>query len=304
MKNILICGGFGSVGSTLVSGFVRDGFDVTIIDPGYFGQDPIGLNDKVEIIDKEFEYNCCSLNNYDLAIIACYDYDYLELLSKDKVDYLIDNIKKGINEKCVLLSDWRAFVKPDSNAAKLEKTVLEKGGKIITLGCVYGWSFRVRFDTIINQAFLQMIHRHEFECQDDGRRWLPIAGIHKLYSSFNNWLNGNRFDRYLLCDSIWRVSELAIAIRNQITGLLGDDYQNIRLGFGSKKDEFAGFKFENLDLIDANFDSFDFESNAMIKGLTTTDSSLMLEPNNFPSTFYISLKMFEEFTKQHGKLFT
>jgi nucleoside-diphosphate-sugar epimerase len=190
-KNILITGGSGYIGSTLVPTLIKNNYNVTVLDNFIFKQDSL--------------LSCCKYKNFSVVEGDCRDKNLLKKLIK-KVDIVIplaayvgapicDENKtssklvnyKSIKMLCSILSDHHQLIFPSTNSAygngvkggqhcteesllnpisiygktkvEAEKVVLERENSItFRLATVFGVSPRMRIDLLVNDFVYRAVY--------------------------------------------------------------------------------------------------------------------------------------------------
>jgi len=185
MKNILITGGAGYIGSLLTENFLELGYKVTVLDTFKWGVTPIMhliRNPKLEVFNIDIRDQSshrfiakadCIVN---LAGIVGYP-----ACDADKWQAYEVNVK-AVKEWTSKISNNQVFIQAStgssygivkdicteetpinpvtiygSNKAEAEKYVLDKNGISLRFATLYGVSPRLRFDLMVNQVVLSAI---------------------------------------------------------------------------------------------------------------------------------------------------
>jgi len=236
MKNILVTGGAGYIGSIISELLLADGYNVTCIDRFYFGYDSIqsfSSNDKYNYIQKDIR----TLDEDDFKNINI----VIDLagISNDPACDLDENLTEEINHKGTLnvatkaksagvnkyimasscsiygASDGKPLneksgKRPVSLYAKSkidsEKDIIELASKdysvtFLRLSTVFGLSYRMRFDLIINIMTMYAYTKNKILVLGGGKQWRPLVHVKDVARAFqlvvqskNELINGEAFN--------------------------------------------------------------------------------------------------------------
>ena len=191
MKNILILGSEGYLGSVLVPHLYKSNFKITGVDECFFGIN--NSRKHLKIVKKDYsKLSEIFLSKFDIVVdLVNISNDPASELDKNftkKVNFinkklLIKKIKKSPNLKKYIymsscsvyghnkfLINERSKPKPISLYSKLclkfenyIKKNLKYKYSILRLGTLYGWSSRMRYDIAINKIIRDMIFNNKIE---------------------------------------------------------------------------------------------------------------------------------------------
>ena len=185
MKNIVITGGAGYIGSLLTQNFLELGYKVTVLDIFKWGVTPIMhliRNPNLEVVKIDIrDHNShkfiakadCIVNLAGIVGYPACDADkwqayevnvkaVREWTSKISNDQVFIQASTGssygiVNEICTEKTPINPVTVYGSNKAEAEKYVLDKNGISLRFATLYGVSSRLRFDLMVNQVVLSAI---------------------------------------------------------------------------------------------------------------------------------------------------
>ena len=220
MKNILVTGGAGYVGSVLVDNLVSHGYNVKIFDRFYFGKNHLRhLHNRVELIQGDIRHSPSTLFRNISAVI------HLAGLSNDPTAEFNPKANNEINTKATIdlalqarKSGVTRFVFASScsvydtgvekeNGIKTENTVViphspyplskimaEKGllrlhddsfcVTVLRKGTVYGFSPRMRYDLIVNSMVRDALRLGLVYVYCRGVQWRPLVSIDDVADAY------------------------------------------------------------------------------------------------------------------------
>lgn len=219
MKEILITGGAGYIGTTLTEIMLSKGYKVTCLDRLYFGKEFINLflaNKNYKLLKKDItKVTPADLVGYDTVID-------LAGISNDPACDLDANLTENINHlgtvniaKCSKQAGVKRYLfasscsiygasdsyplnetspqNPVSLYAKAkidsEKDILQLSSNdfsvtFLRLGTVFGYSHRMRFDLIINIMTMYAINRKKIIVLGGGKQWRPLVHVRDVARAF------------------------------------------------------------------------------------------------------------------------
>lgn len=213
---VLVTGGAGYIGSTLVRLLLERGYDVIVLDRLFFGRESLReVEDRIEIIKDDIRwFNPDVLGNVDVVFdLAALSNDpsgeldpqkTLEINYKGRVRVATIAKKKGVNRYVLASScsvygfqdgflDETSKVNPLTTYAKAnylaEKDVLPLADKnfIVTAlrqATVYGFSYRMRFDLAVNGMVRALFKYGKIKVMRDGTQWRPFVHVKDTSNAF------------------------------------------------------------------------------------------------------------------------
>jgi nucleoside-diphosphate-sugar epimerase len=214
--NILVTGGAGYIGSVMSRLLLEKGYDVTILDRLFFGNDSLKeIIDKIIILKDDIRFfNPKILKRIDAVIdLAALSNDPCGELDPQKtmeINYegrvRVANLAKkyGI-EKYVFASTCSVYgfrdgllteesiLNPLTTYAKAsilaENEILPLADKnfsttILRQATVYGFSYRMRFDLAINGMVLGYYKNGKIPIMRDGKQWRPFINVNDTSNAF------------------------------------------------------------------------------------------------------------------------
>ena len=213
---ILVTGGAGYIGSTLVRLLLERGYDVVILDRLFFGIDSLkDVKDQVRIVKDDIRwFDPILLRGVDavLDLAALPNDPTCELEPEKAIDInyrgrvRVANLakKKGV-ERYILAStcsvygsqpgvvDENSEVRPLTVYARAsymaEREILPLASKnfVVTAlrqATVYGLSYRMRFDLAVNGMVRALFKTGKIRVMRDGRQWRPFVHVKDTSTAF------------------------------------------------------------------------------------------------------------------------
>jgi nucleoside-diphosphate-sugar epimerase len=218
---VLITGGLGYLGSVLAEELVNKGFNVTIVDIELYRNFlPDYLNDKISFVKKDVRSNISEYIQQSDVIIhlaAIVGDAACDLIKEDAVDININGTKnigklcKEFNKKLIYTSTCSVYgsnskmLKEDSEVKPLSiyalsklaaENILEKiGGKftIFRLATLFGYSYRMRFDLVVNTFIEKSIKDGEITVFG-GDQWRPFLHVRDAAEALIKCIEKNYFE--------------------------------------------------------------------------------------------------------------
>ena len=213
---ILVTGGAGYIGSTLVRLLLERGYDVTVLDRLFFGIEPLNdVKDQIKIIKDDirwFDPNILEEVDAVLDLAALPNDPTCELEPEKAMDInyrgrvRVANLakKKGV-KRYVLASTCSVYgfqpgllseespVNPLTVYAKAsymaEKDTLQLADDKFTVtalrqATVYGLSYRMRFDLAVNGMVRALFKMGKIRIMRDGTQWRPFVHVKDTSTAF------------------------------------------------------------------------------------------------------------------------
>ncbi len=213
---VLVTGGAGYIGSTLVRLLLERGYDVTVLDRLFFGIEPLNdVKDQIKIIKDDirwFDPNILEGVDAVLDLAALPNDPTCELEPEKAMDInyrgrvRVANLakKKGV-ERYVLASTCSVYgfqpgllseespVNPLTVYAKAsymaEKDTLQLADDKFTVtalrqATVYGLSYRMRFDLAVNGMVRALFKTGKIRIMRDGTQWRPFIHVKDTSMAF------------------------------------------------------------------------------------------------------------------------
>jgi len=213
---VLVTGGAGYIGSTLLRLLLEKGYDVVCLDRFFFGYDSIkDIEDQIKVVKDDVRWFDPSILNgvdavFDLAALSndpAGELDpqkTLDINYKGRVRVAKLSKKHGV-KRYVLASSCSVYgfqegilteqssVNPLTTYAKAnvlaEKDVLPLADNsfIVTVlrqATVYGFSYRMRFDLAINGMTLSLFKNGKLRIMRDGTQWRPFVHVKDTSRAF------------------------------------------------------------------------------------------------------------------------
>jgi len=230
---ILVTGGAGYIGSTLVRKLIEKGYDVTVLDRLIFGKESLkDIEDKVKlIVDDIRNVTSSHLKKVDVVIdMAALSNDPSGELDPQKtldINYkgrakLAKLAKKNSVGKYILASSCSVYGFQDGILNEKSKTntlttyakanvlwendtlpLADKKFSVTALrqATCYGFSYRMRFDLAINGMVLGFFKNKKIPIMRDGKQWRPFVHVKDTSKAFmkvieaeNDLVNGQIFN--------------------------------------------------------------------------------------------------------------
>ena len=221
---VLVTGGAGYIGSTLLRLLLEKGYDVVCLDRFFFGYDSIkDIEDQIKVVKDDVRWFDPSILNgvdavFDLAALSndpAGELDpqkTLDINYKGRVRVAKLSKKHGV-KRYVLASSCSVYgfqegilteqssVNPLTTYAKAnvlaEKDVLPLADNsfIVTVlrqATVYGFSYRMRFDLAINGMTLSLFKNGKLRIMRDGTQWRPFVHVKDTSRTFIKVLEADK----------------------------------------------------------------------------------------------------------------
>lgn len=277
MTRVLVTGGAGYIGSTLVSMLVEKGYRVRVLDVCYFGQKPLSdVIDKIDLIKNDIRtVNHNILDGIDAVIdmaaisndpsgelnpISTFDINWIarsriaNLAKLKGVDrYLLasscsvygfqDGILSETSPTNPLTTYAKSNVLWENDALKLA----DKKFSVTSLrqATVYGLSKRMRFDLAINTMVLSCFKDGNIVIDGDGTQYRPFVHVRDTASVFikvleadKEEINGEIFN-VGSNEQNFEIKNLARTIANAISSR-----KKIKIEFNSEKKDKRSYRVE------------------------------------------------------------
>jgi len=204
---VLVTGGAGYIGSILVRELLRKGYSVRVVDTFFFGEDPLKeVGDQLEIVKGDIR-SYSDFNGIDAVID-------LAAISNDPSGELDPKLTESINYKgrvriarlakkngvkryvlpssCAIygvatgVADESSPVNPLTTYAKsnyaCENDVLQLADQNFTVAIlrqatVFGFSYKMRFDTLVNSMTMDMFLQKKIILKGDGSEYRPFVHV-------------------------------------------------------------------------------------------------------------------------------
>jgi len=213
---VLVTGGAGYIGSTLLRLLLEKGYDVVCLDRFFFGYDSIkDIEDQIRVVKDDVRWFDPSILNgvdavFDLAALSNDPTGELDPQKTLDINYkgrvrVAKLAKKHGVKRYVLASSCSVYgfqegilteqsgVNPLTTYAKAnvlaEKEVLPLADNsfIVTVlrqATVYGFSYRMRFDLAINGMTLSLFKNGKLRIMRDGTQWRPFVHVKDTSRAF------------------------------------------------------------------------------------------------------------------------
>ena len=213
---VLVTGGAGYIGSTLLRLLLERGYDVVCLDRFFFGYDSIkDVEDQIKVVKDDVRWFDPSILNgvdavFDLAALSndpsgeLDPQKTLDINYKGRVRVAKLSKKHGV-KRYVLASSCSVYgfqegilteqsgVNPLTTYAKAnvlaEREVLPLADNsfvvtVLRQATVYGFSYRMRFDLAINGMVLSLFKNGKLRIMRDGTQWRPFVHVKDTSRAF------------------------------------------------------------------------------------------------------------------------
>ena len=290
---VLVTGAQGYIGTELVKKLIKiDGWKIIGTDVGYFKNCTVSkeYEDPINIINQDirnFDYDL--LNEIDCVV-------HLAAICNDPLGDLSPNITREINtlattklaqeaksrgvtrfiffSSCIMyganstsLVDENSVLDPKT-AYAISKVDAEK--ELIKLsdnnfavifvrnGTIYGYSERMRFDTVLNSFVGSLLKKNIVEVLGDGQPWRPICHLDDVCNSVIGYIKADKHkiksQAFNNGDDIlnYRIGDLAAKVSNhlnltyEIKGKKDADNRTYKASFGKIKKILPEIKFKKM----------------------------------------------------------
>lgn len=215
MKNILITGGAGYIGSVLCTELVKLGFNVTVLDKLIFKKDSLAhlySNNNFKLIkgdirDKSLLKKVIKNKNYIIPLAALVGAPLCKKKPKETIEvnyksikYLVSILQKkqrlifattnsgyGIGEKgkyCNENSELRPISLYGKTKVEAEKVILSFGNSIsFRLATVFGFSYRMRTDLLVNNLVELALKKKKLEVFEPNfrRNYIHVKDVARAF---------------------------------------------------------------------------------------------------------------------------
>ena len=216
MKEVLVTGGGGYIGSTLIRLLLERGYKVKVLDRFFFGLDSIkDIKDKVQIIKDDIRFvredvfkdvyavlDLAALSNDPTGEIDPQKTLDINFLGRVRVALLA---KRAGVKRYVLASSCSVYgfqndilfedspVNPLTTYAEAnylaEQSIIPFSSDkfvvtVLRQATVYGFSYRMRFDLAINAMVLSMFKTKKLKVMRDGQQWRPFVHVKDTSKAF------------------------------------------------------------------------------------------------------------------------
>jgi nucleoside-diphosphate-sugar epimerase len=213
---VLVTGGAGYIGSTLVRILLDQGYDVMVLDRLFFGKDPLkGVEDQIEIVKDDVRWFDPHILEgvdavFDLAALSNDPSGELDPSKTLEINYKgrvrVANLAKERGVKRYVLAsscsvygfqeallDENSKINPLTTYAKAnylaERETLPLADKDFTVtalrqATVYGYSYRMRFDLAVNGMVRALYLNGRLKVMRDGTQWRPFVHVKDTSRAF------------------------------------------------------------------------------------------------------------------------
>lgn len=251
MKNILISGGAGYIGSVLVFELLERNYNVTVVDKGYFGFDSLdGAKDRIEISKLDFlsyakkndlgEFDAvCHLGGFSNDPQADFSPEGNLKINRDEAIEFFnkcvdDQVEKfifassaaiyGFNDEKELDENWSPDPKSNYAISKLqaEEGMWQRKDEIqlaiLRQGTVMGCSPRQRYDLVVNMMVRDAFDKGIVNVFGGGEIWRPLINVIDVALAYIKIIENDGFesDIFNLLYKNYRISELAHRVVHSI----------------------------------------------------------------------------------------
>ena len=257
-ETILVAGGAGYIGCTLVPRLLERGYRVRVLDRLYFGEEPLAsFRDRIELVvadvrdlpDSALDGVDGVINLSGLSNDPTAEYDpeanwQMNAIGTEKLGERC--VERGIERyvfasSCSLydglppgMHDEEADVKPRAAYATSkrygEEALLRLAGEGLTAvilrnGTVYGWSPRMRFDLVVNTFVKDALLAGKLMLHGGGWMWRPLVDIRDVsdamiaaYEAPSEKVRGEVFN---VLHSNYQIRELAMIVAGTVRVMTG-----------------------------------------------------------------------------------
>lgn len=216
MKKVLVTGGAGYIGIELCKQLIERGYDIVIVDPCFFGEEPLKkLNGKYKLIKGdvrnpkkewfegvEYVYHLGGFSNDPMAAFnpdanMSINYDGTIKTAKMAKECGVKKFTfassasvydKGITKEHDKMYDEDSEVSPHPNyyysisKLKAERDLKKLASNDFVVYClrqgtVFGWSERMRFDLVVNTMLKTAISEGKLNVFHGGVMWRPLVDV-------------------------------------------------------------------------------------------------------------------------------
>jgi len=213
---VLVTGGAGYIGSTLLRLLLEKGYDVVCLDRFFFGYDSIrDIEDQIKVVKDDVRWFDPSVLNgvdvvFDLAALSndpAGELDpqkTLDINYKGRVRVAKLSKKHGVKRyvlasSCSVYGFQEGILTEQSNLNPLttyakanvlaERNVLPLADEsfvvtVLRQATVYGFSYRMRFDLAINGMVLSLFRDGRLRIMRDGTQWRPFVHVKDTSRAF------------------------------------------------------------------------------------------------------------------------
>ena len=214
--NVLVTGGAGYIGSILSRILLKKGYNVTVLDRLFFGNDSLKeIIDKINLIKDDIRFFDPNLLKnidaiFDLAALSNDPCGELDPKKTMEINYQgrvrVANLAKKYGVKkyvfastCSVYGFQTGLINEESELNPLttyakasmmaEKEILPFAGKnfsstVLRQATAYGFSHRMRFDLAINGMTLGYFKKGKIPIMRDGKQWRPFINVNDTSRAF------------------------------------------------------------------------------------------------------------------------
>ena len=238
MKKVLVTGGAGYIGSVLTRLLLKKGYQVKVLDPCFFGEEPLkDVMEDIELIkgdvrDPKKEWfkgvsYVCHLGGFSNDPMAEFDPESNMQINAEGTKKVAKMAKscgvkvftfassasiydKGLTEDLEAIYDEESdnpnlphtyyYSISKIKAENYLKELADKNFKVVSLrqGTVYGWSPRMRFDLVVNTFVKCALLTKKLICFAGGIMWRPLIDVNDVARAHTHVLSSKLPHNYNL----------------------------------------------------------------------------------------------------------
>jgi len=259
---IVVIGGAGYIGSVLCKKLVHKGYDVLVVDKGFYGFGGLkSIESKIKILKKdafllkeeELENVDCVINLAGMSNDPTADFNpdlnfrlNTDLTENTALKAKTAGVKKYIfasscsiydfgldDESKDVLVDETAEVNPTRyyslskyKAENILRDLEDDNFKVLIIrkATVYGYSERMRYDLVVNKFVKDALQKGEMHLHMGGEIWRPLISVNDISDIYIKCIEGNQNGLYNAVGLNVRISEVALRVYSALkkTGLKTD----------------------------------------------------------------------------------